>query len=161
MTVELDTTPPLFVNDRFFQYSGKRILCSGQRRYHTQKHGDFVARVLNEISPGFVLHGGDDGLDRWVQWWCLKTSTPFAIVPCHMQGSLRTDGAVHQQHDSLFLLEPDIVIAFPGVSENVLRQATVAGIPALKVDESMFNGEKQEQIEENPAPQRAMNPAEG
>ncbi len=159
MTVQLDTTPPLVVDERFFEYSGKRVLCSGRIKYHTQKHGDFVARVLNELSPGFVLHGGDDGLDRWVQWWCLFTKTPFAIVPCHMQGRLRSEQMVHMQHRSLLMLAPEIVVAFPGVDRNVIRQAAEAEVPVLRVAESMFDTKPPLKDAADSSEQKAMNPA--
>ena len=138
MAVELDTTIPPVANNEFLPYIGKRIYVSGSRTFNTQRNGDFVAKVLNELSPDFVLHEGNDGTDRWVQWWCLQRATPMAIVPCHNQGRLRKRSLVESQHEWIFQLAPELVVAFPGVDRHVLACARRAGVPALSVTEDMF-----------------------
>ena len=127
------------VNNGLGGYWGKRIVVSGSLTYNTHKNGDFITRTLNALYPLFVIHGGDDGADRWVQMWCIQTITGFAIVPCHHRvPRLRPEESLHRQHRWMMELEPDLLVVFPGAHPNVARVAKTMNVDVLTITEEML-----------------------
>lgn len=136
---DLDVREPPVAHKAFSGYWGKRIAVSGSLTYNSHKNGDFIAKTLNALYPLFVIQGGDDGADRWVQVWCLQTNTGFASVPCHHRGILRPEASIRKQHEWMMELDPDLVIVFPGAHLNVAKVAKRAQVPVLSITPEMFD----------------------
>lgn len=135
----LDVMPTPVVNNKFSGYWGKRIVVSGSPTYNSHQNGAFITLTLNALYPLFVIQGGDDGADRWVQLWCLQTITGFATVPCHYRGKLRPEEATRRQHEWMMELDPDLLVVFPGAHSNVARAAKTFGVDVLTITEEMLS----------------------
>lgn len=135
---DLNIMPPTVANTWLGGYWGKRIVVSGSMTFNSHKNGAFIDKTLSALYPLFVIHGGDDGADRWVQLWCIEKSIGFATVPCHHRGRLRPAEAIRRQHTWMMELDPDLLVVFPGAHANAAYAAKEAGVDVLTITSEML-----------------------
>lgn len=94
-----------------------RILVTGGRDY---KDESVVARALFEETAGLdpsdviVIHGGAQGADTLAMRWCYLHGIHAAAVPALWDYYLH--GAGPRRNSVMLLLQPDVVLEFPGGS---------------------------------------------
>lgn len=112
-----------------------RLLACGGRDF---KDRVMVDRVLKTALAGLfrseiiVIQGGSRGADEIVRQWCDDNSTHCATVPALWGTSGRAAGP--KRNAAMLLLQPDLVVAFPGGSgtRDMIARAKAAGIRIIE-----------------------------
>jgi len=104
---------------------GPVLLVTGGRDYKNWEHVD---RVLREIDPRCIVHGGATGADSMADTWAKANGVPCFKCDANWDvygmdaGGLRNGWMIE-------FVKVELVVAFPGKSgtENMVRQAKKAG----------------------------------
>lgn len=90
-----------------------KVLVCGGRDY---QNGKRVTQVLNDLNYQHTLtlliHGGARGADRLAGGWAEAQGVQEVICPANWQYHRRRAG--YWRNAAMLLLEPDLVVAFPG-----------------------------------------------
>lgn len=118
------------------------LVCGGR------DYGDYGAvdtalkRYINPFDPAsIVIQGGAPGADALAKRWCAKNSIHCAQVDALWAQKGRSAGP--RRNRAMLLLQPELVIAFPGHTgtENMIQQATDAGVTVLRYSPPTTGGE--------------------
>lgn len=127
-----------------------RILVCGGRKYNDYQT---VKRTLNDINSktpiSLIIHGAASGADdlagRWANEHGVKVSEhpadwkninhSGAYVKRGREGKLYDSMAGFRRDIEMIELNPDLVVAFPGVSSHTKSLAKAAKIPILSISE--------------------------
>lgn len=105
------------------------ILVCGGRHYHDY---EAVKRALDSISGqgiDLVIHGGASGADKLGRAWADENGIHHAEVPALWHRLGRRE-AGPKRNRAMLLLQPHMVVAFPGRSgtADMIRAAESAGV---------------------------------
>lgn len=108
-----------------------RILVCGGRDY---REASAVKKVLDELRPSLVIHGGAHGADRLAGAWAESARVPCMVFPAPWRavgpaaGPLRNGWML--QHG-----RPELVVAFPGGrgTADMVRRANHQGVPVRRI----------------------------
>lgn len=115
----------------------RRVLVCGGRGYSDRQK---VGRVLGEENAkcpiDLIITGGAPGADtlasKWAEWYGFNQ----VIVPANWQKHGKAAGPIRNKL-MLDLLEPTVIIAFPGGvgTKNMIAQAQAQGLRVIEVKE--------------------------
>lgn len=80
-----------------------------------------------------VITGGcPTGADQLARWWAEMQGMHYVTVPALWKRHGKAAGPL--RNEAMLLLQPDVVIAFPGGkgTEDMVRRAEKAGIPVVR-----------------------------
>lgn len=108
------------------------LVCGGRDYHDYAKMGE----VLDELKLSdtlFIIEGGAGGADSWARFWARNRNIPCATVAAWWQHGLAA-GPI--RNSWMLLLEPDLVLAFPGGkgTADMVRQAKAAGVEVREVE---------------------------
>ena len=103
----------------------KVIVCGG-REYSDKEH---VYRVLDEISPTFLVEGGALGADRLARMWANERRVDFKTIEARWREFGASAGP--RRNQQMAQEGADLLIAFPGGvgTADMIRKAKKHGIP--------------------------------
>lgn len=113
----------------------ERILVCGGRdfedSYKLDKELTFCRKWFHQNA--IIIHGGQRGADDLAGWWAKLNGYPCAIVPANWQYYNKAAGAI--RNSWMLLLNPDLVIAFPGGigTRDMINKAINSGIDVYEV----------------------------
>lgn len=107
-----------------------KILVCGGRDFADK---GLMESVMSTMSPSIVIHGDAPGADRLADEWATAQGIPVARVPALWQYYRQSAGPIRNK--AMLLLEPDLVVAFPGGrgTANMVMIAQQAGIPVRSI----------------------------
>lgn len=109
----------------------KRVLiCGGRDLVNRVAFGHAMSIFIQcHGRPRMVIHGAAGGADTMAGEWAREEGIQVVAVPANWKGEGKSAGPKRNQL-MLDLLEPDIVVAFPGGTgtADMVRRAKEAGI---------------------------------
>lgn len=107
-----------------------KILVCGGRDYFDK---DVVFRVLDRVFPKMIIEGGAEGADTMARLWANSRGVHVATVIAQWSKLGKKAGPL--RNEAMILLEPDLVLAFPGGrgTEHMVRTAKKANVPVTRV----------------------------
>jgi hypothetical protein len=116
-----------------------KILVCGGREFRNK---DLLNRILDstlgfKTPPRLIIHGGARGADNMAHLWAL--SKGIQTVKCEANWNYYKNAAGTRRNADMLLLEPDLVIAFPGGfgTANMVRLAKKALIPVQVIKDDL------------------------
>jgi hypothetical protein len=106
-----------------------KVLVTGGRDY---ADSEALWRVLSEIKPTVIIHGGARGADTLAGEWAEWAGVPTIVVePKWLLGPI----AGHLRNLRMLDLKPDLVVACPGEdgTRHCTTNALLRGIPVRRV----------------------------
>lgn len=93
----------------------------------------FLIDFHQSTPVSLLIHGDARGADRAAGKWAQDAGVQEVICPANWKHFERRAGFLRNK--AMLLLQPDLVVAFPGGSgtEDMCRQAEVAGVPVRRV----------------------------
>jgi hypothetical protein len=116
-----------------------KVLVCGGRDFSDRA---FAIRVLDEIDPAVVIHGGALGADLIAKEWAVSRVRPHWTFPADWYENGKAAGPIRNQQ-MLDIGKPDLVVAFPGGrgTADMVRRAEKAGVPVRAFSPSSDEGE--------------------
>lgn len=116
------------------------IVCGG-RHYDNRAQ---VYRVLDELSPSAIIHGGATGADHLAHLWATYAGVPVEEVPADWQEHGRSAGPIRNKQMAELLDRArrkgarTLVVAFPGGAgtKNMCSIAKQMGLEIVKVKDA-------------------------
>lgn len=111
------------------------ILVCGSRDYNDyEKVNNILRFYLNDIDELFILQGGAKGADALAKIWANSNGVPCVEVSANWGYYDKAAGPIRNKW--MLMLEPDLVIAFPGGpgTANMITQAKRAGVEVIEVE---------------------------
>ena len=108
----------------------KRVLVCGGREF---TDWEYFRQTMEDILPWLdkdviFISGGARGADTMIINWCTARGLPCAVVRANWEYYRREAGS--RRNSWMLLLEPDLVVAFPGGAgtANMIKQSKSRGI---------------------------------
>lgn len=114
----------------------KILVCGGREFRNIKLVNDTLDKTLTwETPPTFIIHGGARGADTLAHIWAM--SKGIQTCECLPNWNKYNKMAGPRRNALMLLLEPDVVIAFPGGSGtwNMVNRALDKGFKVLQIQE--------------------------
>jgi SLOG family YspA-like protein len=107
----------------------KAIVCGG-REY---ADGALVKETLDPLGITLLIEGGANGADSLAREWARARGTHTARVDALWEFHGKAAGPL--RNTAMLLLNPDLVVAFPGGSgtESMVKLAEASGVKVIRV----------------------------
>jgi hypothetical protein len=106
------------------------ILVTGGRAYTNEAVvADALESVIRDKDNSIVIHGGAPGADTLAMRWCYMHGVHAAAVPALWD--IYIYGAGPRRNSAMLLLNPDVVLVFPGGNgtADMVAKAKMVGLP--------------------------------
>lgn len=119
------------------------VLVTGGRDFNDR---ELVFRVLDELKPSLIVHGGAKGADMLARFWARANGVRQRIHNANWERFGRAAGTIRNQamlDEQAACGEPvALVVAFPGGkgTADMVRRARGAGIEVREVSMSICTG---------------------
>lgn len=110
------------------------VLVTGGRNYHNRSKIAEVLGACNASDPiGILVEGGGDGADAECRLWAMENG--IQVATCEALWDYYGPSAGPRRNSTMLLLQPNVVIAFPGGkgTANMVKTARAAGIDVMEI----------------------------
>lgn len=113
----------------------KVLVCGGRDYKHEIIVRDALDSILRTDGIKMVIHGDASGADFFAGQWAFRNGIQEVRCPANWKRHGKAAGPI--RNEAMLLLQPDLVIAFPGGTgtANMVKQAKAAGVRVIEVAE--------------------------
>lgn len=115
----------------------KKILVCGGREYSNRRTiWNCLDKAYRDYGMFFLIEGGATGADTIARNWAKSRAIPHCIVPANWNAYDKAAGTIRNRW--MLLLEPDLIIAFPGGSgtNDMIMAAWEKGIEVISIPDN-------------------------